>query len=252
MVDLGHPLQPDLERIAGLKPDLIIGASYLRPVARQHLAHRADVADQPYRLEGAPRLIGRITGKSAEQMSSSRPMRRERLRSGRACRTCDCRSSASPRPAFQGLDGPPPMGPMRCCARPVSTHGLRSHHRRHHREAARLGGTRPRSTARRPALCGRSSAMIPGEGRCARCGDGRRILLADVGLPVGAGRAHRVEGEGLGWGSPKSPPPTRTSTTSSATCCERRECGREQAGRPPRDARGRDQGDGALHSSPRS
>ncbi|CAA0112628.1 putative siderophore-binding lipoprotein YfiY [Starkeya nomas] len=67
VVDLGHPLQPDLERIAGLNPDLIIGASYLHGQSLGNIARIAPtLLIEHIDWKEHLRLVARITGKSAE------------------------------------------------------------------------------------------------------------------------------------------------------------------------------------------
>ncbi|MEP3114662.1 iron-siderophore ABC transporter substrate-binding protein [Nisaea sp.] len=70
VADLGHPFQPSLERIVALRPDLIIGASYIHAKIHQQVARIAPTLLIDHMdWKNYYRLLAEITGKSikAEQ-----------------------------------------------------------------------------------------------------------------------------------------------------------------------------------------
>lgn len=74
VVDVGHPLQPSLERLVGLKPDLIIGSSYLHGPSLDSLSRIAPtLLIDPIDWKEHTRLMAELTGhaeRAAELLSS--------------------------------------------------------------------------------------------------------------------------------------------------------------------------------------
>lgn len=63
VADVGHPLQPSLERLVGLKPDLIIGSSYLHGTSQDALARIAPtLLIDPINWKEHFRLVAELTG----------------------------------------------------------------------------------------------------------------------------------------------------------------------------------------------
>jgi len=74
VVDVGHPLQPSLERLVSLKPDLIIGSSYLHGPSLGSLSRIAPtLLIDPIDWKAHMRLMAEVTGhaaRAAELLSS--------------------------------------------------------------------------------------------------------------------------------------------------------------------------------------
>mgnify|MGYP001809941652 CR=1 FL=1 len=85
VVDVGHPLQPSLERLAGLNPDLILGSSYLHAQTHEGLSRIAPtLLIDPIDWKEHFRLIAELTGHAqrAAEIIRSYEARTARLRAG--------------------------------------------------------------------------------------------------------------------------------------------------------------------------
>lgn len=73
VVDLGHPMQPSLEQVAALQPDLIIGASYMHAQAYEMTSRIAPtLLIDPIDWKEQFRLIAEVTGRSEKAEAALR------------------------------------------------------------------------------------------------------------------------------------------------------------------------------------